>query len=168
MCVFKNHAFIYFLRPPSWSGTLIFTLPLNKQSPTLPHTYPLFRCSTHILHVSTHIIPVSTDILHVSTHILPVSALFNALMYMFPIMLTGPIIKTLLCFFNLQGRKIYTVLTQFVQYKISMKGSFDVKVITWDSGLWCMSANPCLFWSHAVSQLPHLAHMASCLSRHTP
>jgi hypothetical protein len=21
MCVFKNHAFIYFLRPPSWSGT---------------------------------------------------------------------------------------------------------------------------------------------------
>jgi hypothetical protein len=22
MCVFKNHAFIYFLRPPSWSGTL--------------------------------------------------------------------------------------------------------------------------------------------------
>ncbi len=23
MCVFKNHAFIYFLRPPSWSGTLV-------------------------------------------------------------------------------------------------------------------------------------------------
>jgi hypothetical protein len=23
MCVFKNHAFIYFLRPPSWSGTII-------------------------------------------------------------------------------------------------------------------------------------------------
>ncbi len=22
MCVFKNHAFIYFLRPPSWSGTV--------------------------------------------------------------------------------------------------------------------------------------------------
>ncbi len=22
MCVFKNHVFIYFLRPPSWSGTL--------------------------------------------------------------------------------------------------------------------------------------------------
>ncbi len=22
MCVFKNHAFIYFLRPPSWSGTI--------------------------------------------------------------------------------------------------------------------------------------------------
>ncbi len=26
MCVFKNHAFIYFLRPPSWSGTVIFTI----------------------------------------------------------------------------------------------------------------------------------------------
>ncbi len=23
MCVFKNHAFIYFLRPPSWSGTIL-------------------------------------------------------------------------------------------------------------------------------------------------
>ncbi len=22
MCVYKNHAFIYFLRPPSWSGTV--------------------------------------------------------------------------------------------------------------------------------------------------
>ncbi len=26
MCVFKNHAFIYFLRPPSWSGTRISTV----------------------------------------------------------------------------------------------------------------------------------------------
>ncbi len=26
MCVFKNHAFIYFLRPPSWSGTIIVYL----------------------------------------------------------------------------------------------------------------------------------------------
>ncbi len=25
MCVFKNHAFIYFLRPPSWSGTVLLT-----------------------------------------------------------------------------------------------------------------------------------------------
>jgi hypothetical protein len=30
MCVFKNHAFIYFLRPPSWSGThMIHTLCIN-------------------------------------------------------------------------------------------------------------------------------------------
>ncbi len=30
MCVFKNHAFIYFLRPPSWSGTVS----------VLPSAYP--------------------------------------------------------------------------------------------------------------------------------
>jgi hypothetical protein len=27
MCVFKNHAFIYFLRPPSWSGTILICSP---------------------------------------------------------------------------------------------------------------------------------------------
>ncbi len=30
MCVFKNHAFIYFLRPPSWSGTIIFNIIFSR------------------------------------------------------------------------------------------------------------------------------------------
>ncbi len=34
MCVFKYHAFIYFLRPPPWSGT-IYTIPLS--------TVPIYR-----------------------------------------------------------------------------------------------------------------------------
>jgi hypothetical protein len=33
MCVYKNHAFIYFLRPPLWSGTLSSLL--EKMSPTV-------------------------------------------------------------------------------------------------------------------------------------
>jgi hypothetical protein len=39
MCVFKNHAFIYFLRPPSWSGTMVVRDSLGRWhhcSPTWP------------------------------------------------------------------------------------------------------------------------------------
>ncbi len=32
MCVFKNHAFIYFLRPPLWSGTLRMACILPRQA----------------------------------------------------------------------------------------------------------------------------------------
>ncbi len=38
MCVYKNHAFIYFLRPPSWSGTrgvnMILTPPIHRPPST--------------------------------------------------------------------------------------------------------------------------------------
>ncbi len=37
MCAFKNHAFIYFLRPPSWSGTI----------PTIQYLWNF--CSDHIV-----------------------------------------------------------------------------------------------------------------------
>ncbi len=33
MCVFKNHVFIYFLRPPSWSGTRIMKNCLSSRFP---------------------------------------------------------------------------------------------------------------------------------------
>ncbi len=42
MCVFKNHAFIYFLRPPSWSGTVIITVFSNgaQHCTHPPHSHP--------------------------------------------------------------------------------------------------------------------------------
>ncbi len=43
MCVFKNHAFIYFLRPPSWSGTL--SVPLLSHSLSHCLTIPYPQCS---------------------------------------------------------------------------------------------------------------------------
>ncbi len=49
MCVFKNHAFIYFLRPPSWSGTLTIYI--------LKHLYTRYLyihslCGKHVQYVT--------------------------------------------------------------------------------------------------------------------
>ncbi len=49
MCVFKNHAFIYFLRPPSWSGTVIFVLWVLL-SLAYDNTYPYGMYFTQLLY----------------------------------------------------------------------------------------------------------------------
>ncbi len=52
MCVFKNHAFIYFLRPPSWSGTVRTSVPQDWMTATLC-TEELFLSTQYIaLHKS--------------------------------------------------------------------------------------------------------------------
>ncbi len=53
MCVYKNHAFIYFLRPPSWSGTVaiiylpefITTHTVNMCTWYAGNTRRVFNCS---------------------------------------------------------------------------------------------------------------------------
>jgi hypothetical protein len=62
--------------------------------------------------------------------------------------------------FNLQGKKIQTGFIQYVQYKISTKGSFTVKIFTSDSSLRCMNVNPHLPWCHTVNQLYLKLHSA--------
>ncbi len=47
MCVFKNHAFIYFLRPPSWSGTLhAGAFKSNIQSATKAESLLIWKTKT--------------------------------------------------------------------------------------------------------------------------
>ncbi len=53
MCVFKNHAFIYFLWPPSWSGTISI-----MQTQTQCHAYK------HINHAGKYIFHSGQNICH--------------------------------------------------------------------------------------------------------
>jgi hypothetical protein len=78
MCVFKNNAFIFFLQPPSWSGTVCTRLtPYSPCSPCSPYSpYPLTWNPPCCVRIRPPLLPVARKLTlfvpHLA-HVLPLS-----------------------------------------------------------------------------------------------